>query len=96
MMVDVIVQGVNDRALAALEERAKNRGVSLDAVIREIVEADALLTPSPTRPEPPRLSAQESAQRRAVAARMAEIRSQTLKPLWADSTLLIREDRDTR
>ena len=34
--------------------------------------------------------------RNEIAARMAEIRSRTLKPLWADSALLVREDRDTR
>ena len=95
-MSDIVIHGISGRALAALEQRAQQRGVTLDSVIREIVEADALLSPSPARPEPPNLSDEERQQRRRIAARMAEIRSQTLKPLWADSTLLIREDRDSR
>ena len=95
-MANIVIHDMDDRALAVLQERARRRGVSLDAVIREIVEADALLSPSPTRPEPPQMSEEERARRHQIAARMAEIRSQTLKPLWADSALLIREDRDTR
>ena len=95
-MADIVIRDMDDRALAVLQERARRRGVSLDSVIREIVEVDALLSPSPTRPEPPHMSEEERARRQQIASRMAEIRSQTLKPLWADSTLLIREDRDTR
>ena len=95
-MGQLVINAIDDRALAKLEERAHRRGVPLDAVIREIIEADALLSPTAAKPEPSRLSEEERAERRKIAARMAEIRAQTLKPLWADSTLLIREDRDTR
>jgi hypothetical protein len=55
-----------------------------------------MLSPTPRKPEPPLLSKQERIARNEIAARMAEIRSRTLKPLWADSALLVREDRDTR
>jgi hypothetical protein len=95
-MSDLLVKDLDDRALAVLEERARNRGVVLDDVIREIIENDALLSPTPRKPEPPLLSEQERSARNLVATRMAEIRSRTLKPLWVDSALLIREDRDKR
>jgi hypothetical protein len=95
-MSDLLVRDLDDRALAVLEERARSRGVLLDGVIREILENDALLSPTAGKPEPPLLSEQERIARNRVAARMAEIRSRTLKPLWADSALLIREDRDKR
>jgi len=95
-MGDLLVRGLDDRALAVLQERARNRGVVLDDLVREIIENDALLSPTPHKSEPPLLSKQERRARDEVAARMAEIRSHTLKPLSADSALLIREDRDTR
>ncbi len=95
-MGDLLVKNLDDRALAALRERARNRGAVLGDMVREIIETEALLSPTPRRPEPPLLSEQERAERHRIAARMAEIRARTLKPLWADSALLIREDRDTR
>jgi hypothetical protein len=95
-MGDLLVRDLDDRVLAVLQERARNRGVVLDDVVREIIENDAMLSPTPRKPEPPLLSKQERIARNEIAARMAEIRSRTLKPLWADSALLVREDRDTR
>lgn len=95
-MSDIVVRNIDNRALAVLQERARKRGVGLDELVREIVETDALLCPTPMKPEPPKLSDEERTERRRLAARMAEIRSRTLKPLWADGALLIREDRDTR
>lgn len=95
-MSELVISGVGDRALAVLQERARRRGVPLDTIVREIIEADALLAPTPLKPAAPQLSAEEREERRRIAARIAEIRKRTLKPLWADSTLLIREDRDTR
>jgi len=95
-MGDLVIHDMNDRALAALQERARRRGVPLNTLVREIVEADALLAPMPLKPEPPHLSEAERAERQRLTARMAEIRARTIKPLWADSALLIREDRDTR
>ena len=95
-MRDLLVKDLDDRALAVLEERARNRGVVLDNVIREIIENDALLSPTPNKPVPPVLSEQERSARNLAAERMAEIRARTLKPLWADSALLIREDRYKR
>jgi 16S rRNA (cytosine967-C5)-methyltransferase len=95
-MSELVVSGVDDRALAVLQERARQRGVPLDAIVREVIEADALLAPTPLKPAAPQLSAEEREERRRIGERIAEIRKRTLKPLWADSTLLIREDRDTR
>jgi len=95
-MGDLFVKNVDDRALAALQQRARNRGMLLDDLVRKILEAEALLSPTPCKPEPRLLSEQERAERSRIAARMAEIRARTLKPLWADSALLIREDRDRR
>jgi hypothetical protein len=95
-MSDLVIHDMNERVLAVLQERARRRGIALDALVREIVESEALLAPTPLKPEPPQLSAGERAERKRLAARMAEIRARTIKPLWADSALLIREDRDTR
>jgi hypothetical protein len=95
-MADIIIHDMDDRALAALKERAQRRGVALDELVREIIETEALLVPTPLKPEPPKLSETERAERRRLADRMARIRAKTLKPLAVDTTLLIREDRDTR
>jgi hypothetical protein len=95
-MAELVIRGINDRVLTALQERARRRGIAVDDMVREVIEVDVLLSPTPTKPEPPQLSEEERAERRRLAVRMAEIRSQTLKPLWADSALMIREDRDTR
>ena len=95
-MADIIIHDMDDRALAALKERAQRRGVALDELVREIIETEALLVPTPLKPETPKLSETERAERRRLADRMARIRAKTLKPLAVDTTLLIREDRDTR
>lgn len=95
-MADIVIHDMDDRALAALKERAQRRGVPLDNLVREIVEAEALLVPTPLKPEPPKLSDTERAERQRLADGMARIRAKTLKPLAVDTTLLIREDRDTR
>lgn len=95
-MGDIVVRDLNDGAHAVLQARARERGVAVDALVREIVEADVLHAPTPLKPEPPVLTEAERAERRRLAARIAEIRARTIKPLWSDSTLLIREDRNTR
>jgi hypothetical protein len=95
-MGHLVIEAIDDRALAKLQERARRRGVPVDQLVREIIEVDALLSPTIAQPEPKGLTDDERAERRKIAERMAEIRARTLKPLWADSALLIREDRDTR
>jgi hypothetical protein len=95
-MGQIVIDHLDDRALAKLQERARQRGIAMDDLVRAIIEADALLSPSPVFSDPARLSKEERDERDRIAARTEEIRSRTLKPFWADSTLHIREDRDTR
>lgn len=95
-MAELVIKDIGDRMLTALEERARRRGIAVDDLVRQVIEADVMLSPTLAKPEPPRLSDEERAERRRLAQRMTEIRARTLKPLWADSALMIREDRDTR
>jgi hypothetical protein len=95
-MGQIVIDHLDDRALAKLQQRARERGIALGDLMRAIIEADALLSPSPVFSDPARLSEEERSERERIAARTEEIRARTLKPLWANSTLLIREDRDRR
>jgi hypothetical protein len=95
-MTDIVVSDIDERTLAVLRRKAEVLGVSVNDVAREFVEAMSKLSPGLAAPDDLIVTPEDRAARRRIAEEMAALRSRTLMPFAADSTLVIREMRDTR
>src|SRR5438128_1525385 len=79
-MAQIIVRNLSDNAVERLKARAKRRHRSLEAEVRDILEEEAVRTPT--------------AGRREEAIRfLDELRAKLAGKMTRDSTDLIREDR---
>jgi hypothetical protein len=95
-MTDIIVSDIDEKTLAVLRRKAEVLGVSVNDVARELVEAMSKLSPGLAAPDDLVITAEDRAARTRIANEMTALRGRTLKPFAADSTLVIREMRDTR
>jgi hypothetical protein len=78
-----------------LERAAARRGGPPEQLARDLIAHGLRAAPSVNR-EPARpLTVEERRQREAITAELRDIRAMTVKPLVFDSTLIIREMRDT-
>lgn len=80
-MGQMIVRAIPDDMLAKFKERAKQEGMSAEAMVRRLIVKEAMTTRR-------RMSYEEALKR------MDELRAMTPKGVDIDTTALIREGRD--
>ncbi len=95
-MGELVIRGLNAETLAGLEARAQRAGRPVADLAREMLEAFARLSASPFEQDAAVISEGELAGRRSLAGELAELRRRSVLPAGADSTLVIREARDSR
>jgi plasmid stability protein len=94
-MSELTIRNIDDATLAFLHRRAEALGESVERIAEELLKSLTRLSP-PSPEEDVRISTEELRERRRIALEIDALRSRTLKPFSADSTLVIREMRDRR
>ncbi|PXW71649.1 hypothetical protein C7451_11293 [Blastomonas natatoria] len=82
-MGQVLIRKISDETLKSYRALARERGTSLEAELRDIIEAHRPLIKKP------------AAQLRQMSEKALALRPPGA-PLGSDSTLIVREDRDTQ
>jgi plasmid stability protein len=95
VMSDLVIRDIDPETFDFLRRRAEALGRSVEKVAEEILRSMPRLSP-PSPEDDAKISDDELRQRQRIAGEVAALRGRTLKPLSADSTIVIRDTRDRR